>query len=66
MSTVKVIQHGNGWSVWIALDGHDPMTEPFGFVVGYGDTRDEAVTDAVADLEDVIETLQSGGGEPEA
>jgi len=57
MSSVHV-RYEDGWQVWITLDGHDPIEDAFGFIVGTGDTRDEAVAAAVKDLEAAIEELQ--------
>ena len=48
------------WQAWIGLgDDGDPSREGVGFVIGRGPTRDEALAAAVADLEAVVEQLQS-------
>ena len=53
---------GRDWQVWITLPGHDALLDPFGFVIGSGATRQDAVGEAVADLEQLIERLQSPPG----
>lgn len=50
---------GSDYSVWISLPGHDPVLDPYGFIVGCGDTRDEAMSDAVDCLEAAIEQMQA-------
>lgn len=52
----------NDWNVWVTTDGEHPIRGPFGFIVGGGATRDEAVAEAVKDLEVAIEELQSPPG----
>lgn len=47
------------WNVWVSLPDHDPVNDPFGFVIGVGSTRDVAVEDAVAVLEDCCDRLQA-------
>ena len=62
MIVVREDQPGD-WQVWIGLDGDgDPSREGVGFVIGRGATRDEAVAAAVADLEAVVDQLQSEPG----
>lgn len=46
------------WSVWVTLDDHDPLEDAFGFVVGRGETRDDAIADAVVELEAAVVQLQ--------
>jgi hypothetical protein len=53
---------GDDWQVWISLDDHDPLNDPFGFIIGTGKTRDAAVADAVRDLEAILEQLQAPPG----
>lgn len=50
---------GDDWNVWISLPDHDPVLDPYGFVVGNGDTRQSAVAKAVESLENALERLQS-------
>lgn len=47
------------WSVWISLPDHDPIRDPYGFVIGGGATREEAIADAVASLQDATRRLQA-------
>jgi hypothetical protein len=49
----------NDWSVWMSLPDHDPIEDAFGFVVGSGETREEAVADAVAVLQEATRRLQA-------
>ncbi len=58
-----LIQRGEGdWSVWISLPDHHPIRDPFGFIIGSGATRDEAVADAVKGLELLVDRLQGPPG----
>lgn len=50
------------WNVWISLPDHDPVEDSYGFIVGSGSTRDDAVASAVRDLETLLERLQSPPG----
>ena len=51
-------EHGSEtWQVWIGLDDEDPIEGP-GFIIGLAATRDEAVAEAVADLQAAVATLQ--------
>ena len=50
------------YSVWISLEQHDPVLDPYGFIIGTSDTRDGAVADAVASLEAAIDQLQAPRG----
>lgn len=50
------------WNVWISLHGNHPILDPCGFIVGQGQSRDEAVGEAVKALEEAIERLQSPPG----
>ena len=58
MSAITVLRDGDDWDVWMNLD--DGTTAPGGlsFVIGSGATRDEAVADAVKDLEAALDQLQ--------
>ena len=61
-----LIEHGagtSGWFVWISLPNHDPDKDAYGFIIGAGDTRDAAVTDAVSALQDAMDRLQSPRGQ---
>lgn len=55
---------GGEWCVWCGLDevGADPSNDLYGFVIGAGRTRDEAVAQAVAELEAATEELQAPPG----
>lgn len=55
---ITVLRDGSDWNVWIALD--DGTTPPSGpsFIIGSGATRDEAVAEAVKDLEAATDQLQ--------
>ena len=57
--TTIVQPDGKAWCVWAGLDGEDPRESLHGFIIGQGDTRDEAVADAVRELEAATERLQS-------
>jgi hypothetical protein len=62
MATSSLLITSNGpedWAVWISLEDSDPLTDAFWFVIGSGATRDAAVADAVATLEEAVERLQS-------
>ena len=52
----------NRYNVWITLPDHDPLRDAFGFVVGVGNTRDNAGAKAVAVLEDAVARLQAPAG----
>ena len=58
MSVITVLRDDSGWNVWINLD--DGTTAPAGLslIIGSGATRDEAVADAVKDLEAALDQLQ--------
>ena len=60
MSEIYVLQDndGDGWNVWIGLEGDMPAPQGFSFIIGSGATRDEALADAVKDLEAALEQLQ--------
>jgi hypothetical protein len=63
MSSLLITTSGpEDWAVWISLPKHDPLTDRWGFVIGSGATRDAAVADAVATLEQAVERLQSPTG----
>ena len=63
MSRLLISHDGfTDWHVWITLPGHDPIKDKYGFVIGCGSTRDEAVAAAVADLESGLDLLQSPPG----
>jgi hypothetical protein len=53
---------GRDWNVWITLPGCDALEDSFGFICGTGNTRDQAVADAVRGLEDALERLQAPAG----
>jgi hypothetical protein len=57
MSTITTIKCGGDYEVWIALEGEEP---PHGcsFIIGLGETEDEARAAAVKDLEACLEQLQ--------
>jgi hypothetical protein len=50
------------WNVWITLPGCDALEDRFGFICGTGNTREQAVADAVRGLEDALERLQAPAG----
>ena len=50
------------YSVWVSLPDHDPIKDAFGFVIGTGVTRDQAVAAAVVELEDLLGRLQGPPG----
>lgn len=52
-----LVREENGWEVWISLDDHHPLRDRFGFCIGLGLSRASAVSDAVTELEAVIEKL---------
>jgi hypothetical protein len=60
MSVISVLPDDafGGWSVWINLDDGTEAPEGLSFIIGAGTTRDEAVAEAVADLEARIAELQ--------
>lgn len=63
MSKLLIDEDANGhFTVWITLPDHDPIQDAFGFVIGVGATRAEAVADAVVDLEAALEELQAAPG----
>lgn len=63
MSKLLIHQEAqDDWQVWISLPGHNPLEDPFGFIIGLGVTRGDAVGTAVADLEAAINELQSPPG----
>lgn len=63
MSKLLIYREAWGrWQVWITLPDHDALEDAFGFIIGTGSTRDEAVRVAVADLEAAVEALQSPPG----
>lgn len=58
MSRVVVLQHAGKHEVWIGLDDDWHPPDGFSFIIGTGVTRDQAVAEAVADLEAALERLQ--------
>lgn len=59
MSTVTIqCAAMDDWTVWLSLDDHDPVKDPFGFVIGVGQTREDAIGDAVQDLVAALTALQ--------
>lgn len=49
---VTIIDKPNDVAVWISLtDEHDPRTVHESFVIGGGETREEAVSEAIEELE---------------
>lgn len=46
------------WHVWAQLEPGDPSEMGESFIIGLGDTRDEAIAMAVKDLEDTVDALQ--------
>jgi hypothetical protein len=59
MSLVTILKDGDDWSVWIQLEDGSKPTEGLAFVIGCGKTLDEAVADAVRDLEAAIDELHA-------
>jgi hypothetical protein len=49
---------GEGWQVWITVENTKPYW-PYGLIIGRGATRDQAVAEAVQDLEARLEELQA-------
>ena len=63
MSRLLILSEGaSDWSVWFSLDEHDPITDPFGFCIGTGQTRAAAIEDAIEDLGAAIDQLRSPDG----
>lgn len=58
MSVVSIRAYGGEWEVWLSLDDGTKAPAGLSFVIGVGATRDEAVADAVKDLEAKIQQLQ--------
>jgi hypothetical protein len=48
------------WEVWLQLAGDVEPPSGNTICIGTGATRNEAIADAVRDLEDVVEQLQTG------
>ena len=62
-SSLLISHEGNDdWSVWIGLPDQDPIDDAFGFIIGSGSSREEAVADAVLSLEIAVEKLQAPAG----
>jgi hypothetical protein len=62
---MKIVVNQDGpddWGVWAGLPDSDPATDAFGFCIGVGATRDEAVAWAVKALEAAAEKLQEPAG----
>lgn len=62
MSKIHVVEPSEmspKWQVWISLDNDGGILQGEAFIIGIGATRDEAVAEAVADLEAQIEQLQA-------
>jgi hypothetical protein len=59
MSALTIRDDNGDWQVWIALKKGNPTRMNESFIVGMGATRDEAVADAVKDLETCIDELQA-------
>lgn len=50
--------HDARWNAWLSLPEHDPVNDEYGFVIGWGSTRAQAVEQAVKELERVIFRLR--------
>lgn len=51
------------YSVWVSLPHHDPVQDIYGFIIGVGESRDDAVADAVKELEGLVARLQGPPGD---
>lgn len=59
MSRTKTVQAGDGWEVWIGLGNEpDPRDEGESFIIGIGETREEAVKAALKDLLENLAALR--------
>lgn len=59
MSCILVYEAGaDDWEVWIGRENEDPIEAPGGICIGQARSRDEAVAQAVANLEMVVAELQ--------
>lgn len=56
--TVHEDPHG-GFNVWAGLEGSDPRADAFGFIVGTGETREEAIREATQTIARAIGELRS-------
>lgn len=45
------------WQVWVALEDSDPIAQHESFVIGVGDTKARAFTDAAKELEEAAGAL---------
>lgn len=59
--SIRIQDDGSDVSVWLGLPDENPISDRYGFVIGTGKTRQLALTDAVAALEDATERLQGRG-----
>jgi hypothetical protein len=55
--TVHDDPHG-GVNVWAGLEGSDPRADAFGFIIGTGETRDDAINDALRSIARAVGELK--------
>jgi hypothetical protein len=61
VSVISILRPAdNDWQVWINLDDGTKAPAGLSFCIGGGETRDEAIADAVEDLEDAIAQCREG------
>lgn len=61
MKAVVVKDPEQGYQVWASLgNADDPREEPESFVLGLGDTMEEAIASARIDLQDALKQLEPG------
>ena len=58
MIIMTVREDDGRWAVWVGLDEIDPRINRFGFCLSVADTRDDAIAEAVAELEAATDQLQ--------